>query len=96
MKKYSLIIILPVLLLAAVSCSKKSGEFRKIDAAVLKDKIAGGWAGKMASYLRAGQWEQPTKTIELKPSILGKPVAGRHYVQLTFLMTMDKYGIDAL
>jgi len=102
MKKYSLIIILPVLLLAAVSCSKKSGEFRKIDAAVLRDKIAGGWAGKMAGVTYGAPteframgttYEEP---LNWKPSdIRGSLWQDDIYVQLTFLMTMDEYGIDA-
>ena len=47
MKKISLMTYLIVLLFAFSSCKPSSGEFRTINPEVLKDKIAGGWAGKM-------------------------------------------------
>ena len=47
MKKASLLISLSIMLFLAYSCSNSSQEFRSIKPEVLKDKIAGGWAGKM-------------------------------------------------
>ena len=44
-------LIVPVLVLALASCGGKTDKVatdsRTISTAVLKDKIAGGWAGKM-------------------------------------------------
>ena len=47
MKKASLLISLSIIIFLTYSCSNSSREFRSIKPEVLKDKIAGGWAGKM-------------------------------------------------
>lgn len=87
---------------AAISCKSSSEEYRSIKPDVLRDKIAGGWAGKMIGVTygaptefraRGTTYEEP---INWKPSdIRGSMWQDDIYVQLTFLMTMDKYGIDA-
>ena len=90
-------------LMAFTSCnSQKSADTRTISAEVLKDKIAGGWAGKMigvtygapTEFNAAGKtYEDPIKWVpsDVKGSIWQDDI----YVQLTFLMAMDQYGIDA-
>jgi len=77
-------------------------EFRTIKPDVLKDKIAGGWAGKMVgvTYGAPTEFRAQGKTyedsIKWKPAdIKGSMWQDDIYVQLTFLMSMDKYGIDA-
>lgn len=89
-------------LLLLVSCSNQSSEFKTIKADVLKDKIAGGWAGKMigVTYGAPTEFRAEGKTfndsIKWKPSdVKGSMWQDDIYVQLTFMMTMDKYGIDA-
>lgn len=85
------------------SCKEKQlVEKKSISTETLKDKIAGGWAGKMigVTYGAPTEFKAQGKTFE--DSIKWKPADVKGsiwqddiYVQLTFLMTMDKYGIDA-
>jgi hypothetical protein len=102
MKKTSLLISVAIMLLLTSSCSNSSKEFRSITPEVLKDKIAGGWAGKMigVTYGAPTEFRALSRinddSINWKPSdIKGSMWQDDIYVQLTFLMSMDKYGIDA-
>jgi len=103
MKKRDLLhLILPIIGLLAISCEKKVDGFQTISEAVLKDKIAGGWAGKMigVTYGAPTEFRAQEKmyddSINWKPSdVRGSIWQDDIYVQLTFLMTMDKYGMDA-
>ena len=103
MKKYLIILVLPALVLAFVSCStKQAADTRKISNEILKDKIAGGWAGKMigVTYGAPTEFRAQGKTYEDSIKWVPSDVKGSIwqddiYVQLTFLMTMDQYGIDA-
>jgi len=89
-------------ILILASCKNSSDEFRTIRPEVLKDKIAGGWAGKMigVTFGAPTEFRAQGKTfvdsIKWKPSdIKGSMWQDDIYVQLTFLMSMDKYGLDA-
>lgn len=90
-------------LLALASCtSQKSADTRTISAEVLKDKIAGGWAGKMigVTYGFPTEFDAVGKTYEdsikwIPSDVIGSIWQDDIYVQLTFMMTMDQYGIDA-
>jgi hypothetical protein len=103
MKKYLLILIFPAIVFAFASCStKQAADTRTISTEILKDKIAGGWAGKMigVTYGAPTEFRAQGKTYE--DSIKWKPADVKGsiwqddiYVQLSFLMAMDKYGIDA-
>jgi hypothetical protein len=102
MKKNSLLISVAIITIISFSCNKTSSEFRSITPEVLKDKIAGGWAGKMigVTYGAPTEFRALSKiyddSINWKPSdIKGSMWQDDIYVQLTFLMSMDKYGIDA-
>jgi len=97
-------LFLPVLVLIVLinSCKNDSSQFRTIKPDVLKDKIAGGWAGKMIGVTYGAPTEFRARQKIYEDSILWKPsdVKGSIwqddlYVQLTFLMSMDQYGIDA-
>ena len=100
MRQFLLIFLLPLIVL---SCAPKQDvDTRTISTETLKDKIAGGWAGKMigVTYGAPTEFKAQGKTYE--DSIKWKPADVKGsiwqddiYVQLTFLMTMDKYGIDA-
>lgn len=89
-------------LIVIVSCKNASEGFRTIKPEVLKDKIVGGWAGKMigVTYGAPTEFRAQSKiftdSIKWKPSdIKGSMWQDDIYVQLTFLMSMDKYGMDA-
>ncbi|MBK9390083.1 MAG: ADP-ribosylglycohydrolase family protein [Bacteroidetes bacterium] len=102
MKKAQMMLFIAAIIMVAVSCKSSSDEFRSIKPEVLRDKIAGGWAGKMIGVTYGAPTEFRAKGITYEDSIKWKPSDIRGsmwqddiYVQLTFLMTMDKYGIDA-
>ena len=102
MKKNILILLISTMILIIVSCKNSSEGFRTIKPEVLKDKIAGGWAGKMIGVTYGAPTEFRAQSKIFRDSITWKPsdIKGSLwqddvYVQLTFLMSMDKYGIDA-
>jgi len=102
MKRYLLFIISLAIIAGVLSCKNSSNEFKAIKPEILKDKIAGGWAGKMigVTYGAPTEFRAQGRTYEdsirWKPSdIRGSMWQDDIYVQLTFLMSMDKYGIDA-
>jgi hypothetical protein len=91
-----------ILLCCLGGCSNTEKEYRTIEPDVLKDKIAGGWAGKMIGVTYGAPTEFRAQGRIYSDSIKWKPEDIRGslwqddiYVQLTFLMSMDKYGIDA-
>ncbi len=99
MKKIFLFI---AVLLLLTCCTNSSDEYLKIKPDDLKDKIAGGWAGKMVGVTYGAPTEFHaqgkifTDSINWQPEdIRGSLWQDDIYVQLTFLMSMDKYGIDA-
>lgn len=96
------IIFLIFTILVLISCNNSPECFITIKPEVLRDKIAGGWAGKMVgvTYGSPTEFRAQGKTysdsIKWKPEdIKGSLWQDDIYVQLTFLMSMDKYGIDA-
>jgi hypothetical protein len=101
MKKLTLLTLITAFILC--SCKQKdTTEFRTISPEVLKDKIAGGWAGKMigVTYGAPTEFKAQGKTyddsIKWKPSdIKDSKWQDDLYVQLTFMMSMDEYGVDA-
>ena len=91
-----------VFLLLFTSCGSQDNDYITISPGQLMDKIAGGWAGKMIGVTYGAPTEFRAQgriysdSIKWKPSdIRGSMWQDDIYVQLTFLMTMDKYGIDA-
>ncbi|MEI6049794.1 MAG: ADP-ribosylglycohydrolase family protein [Bacteroidota bacterium] len=102
MKTKLLTWLLVISVLSLASCKNQPSDYKTINADVLKDKIAGGWAGKMigVTYGAPTEFRAQGKiysdSIEWKPSdAKGSMWQDDIYVQLTFMMTMDKYGIDA-
>ena len=85
------------------SCKmKQETKLQTIPSDVLRDKIAGGWAGKMIGVSYGVPTEFVAHGFTLEDSIKWKPtdinlslLEDDIYVQLTFMMTMDQYGIDA-
>jgi len=89
------------LFISSCSTNQKKDE-KTISIEVLKDKVAGGWAGKMIGVSYGGPTEFVAHGFTLEDSIKWVPsdvnfsiTEDDIYVQLTFMMTMDKYGIDA-
>lgn len=85
-----------------LSCKNTPEGIRTISSDLLKDKIAGGWAGKMigVTYGAPTEFRALNKiyndSIKWKPAdIKGSLWQDDIYVQLTFLMSMDKFGINA-
>jgi hypothetical protein len=102
MKKNIFPILLGFIILVSASCKNSSNEFKTISPEILKDKIAGGWAGKMIGVTYGAPTEFRAMNKMYEDSIKWKPSDSWQsmwqddiYVQLTFLMTMDKYGIEA-
>lgn len=102
MKNLISIFFISALIFVLTSCGNQNPGLTSIDAGVLKDKIAGGWAGKMIGVTYGAPTEFRAQGRTYDDSIKWKPddVKGSMwqddiYVQLTFMMTMDKYGIDA-
>jgi hypothetical protein len=96
------ILTLACFLVCNWSCNKTPEGFRTLTPAVLKDKIAGGWAGKMigVTYGAPTEFRATGKTYDdsikwVPADIKGSLDQDDLYVQLTFLMAMDKYGVDA-
>lgn len=103
MKKQILNLTFSLLLVSVFSCSApENKDVKSISLETLKDKIAGGWAGKMVGVTYGAPTEFRAQGKTYDDSIKWKP-ADVHgsiwqddiYVQLTFLMTMDHYGMDA-
>ena len=103
MKKYTLNLIFASIILSLCSCgNKQSVDTRTIPMNILKDKIEGGWAGKMlgVTYGAPTEFHGLGKTFEdpikwIPADVIGSIGQDDIYVQLTFLMTMDRFGIDA-
>ena len=92
-----------LLCLNLTSCQENKNKIqRTIPIEVLKDKIAGGWAGKMIGVSYGVPTEFVAHGFTLEDSIKWTPsqtnlalLEDDIYVQLTFMMTMDQYGMDA-
>jgi hypothetical protein len=98
-----------VVLLASVGCLATgltgvttAEEFRRISAAEYRDRMAAGWLGQMAGV----GWGAPTefkfkgeiipenKVPQWKPSMINQYRQDDIYVEMTFLRTMELYGLD--
>lgn len=97
-----LLVLLVGVMFVTSRTQKKNAVLKTISTEVLKDKIAGGWAGKMLGVSYGGPTEFDAHGFILEDSIKWKPSDVNFslqeddiYVQLTFMMTMDQFGIDA-
>jgi len=99
-----------VVLAAAIfsSCAQTIGPTtgdlgaNELSMAQLRDKIAGGWAGKMigVSYGAPTEFRAIGETYEQELSwepgmVINSIYQDDLYVQMSFMMTMDQYGMDA-
>ncbi|MFC1537865.1 ADP-ribosylglycohydrolase family protein [Candidatus Latescibacterota bacterium] len=108
MKKSVLFLLGLFLVVSVSSCGKQGADtsdipvIKTIAIEELRDKIAGGWAGKMigVSYGAPTEFDARGEIYEDEinwdiESIKNSIHQDDLYVQLSFMMTMDKYGIDA-
>lgn len=100
MKKGFLSFILLMLLFLFSSCQTEN--YKKISVEELRNKIAGGWAGKMIGVSYGGPTEFRYNGVINEDAIDWDPESLKEsmgqddlYVQMSFMMTMDEYGIDA-
>jgi len=100
--KYRYFHILTSALLITLSSCSGPVDLTPVKTDVLKDKIAGGWAGKMIGVTYGAPTEFRAQGRTYEDSIKWKPSDLRGslwqddiYVQLSFLMAMDKYGMNA-
>jgi hypothetical protein len=102
MRKLQISILAVLLVLAFSACKTQKADVQTITPEMLKDKIAGGWAGKMigVTYGAPTEFRAQGKTFDDSIKWIPKDIRGSMwqddiYVQLTFMMTMDQFGIDA-
>jgi hypothetical protein len=100
MKKISILVIF-LSAIVLVLCTRKS-DVKTITTSELRDKIMGGWAGKMigVSYGAPTEFKAKSAIYEAPLNWSVDQVRGSLrqddlYVQMSFMMTMDKYGPDA-
>ena len=101
MKKQTSVIIIVIIMMIMIGCQNKQ-ESAEISIDVLRDKIAGGWAGKMigVSYGAKSEFNARGMTFEKElpwePGMVENSLGQDDmYVQMSFMMTMDEYGMDA-
>ena len=82
------------------SCDQQ--KYKTISEEELRNKIAGGWAGKMIGVSYGGPTEFRYNGVINEDEIKWNPASLRRsigeddlYVQMSFMMTMDEFGIDA-
>jgi len=102
MRIHKYIFVLALAALVLWGCSRQGPLYQTIAKDVLLDKIRGGWAGKMIGVAYGGPTEFRYNGIINKDEIKWEPASIKEsiyqddlYVQMTFMMTMDRYGIDA-
>jgi hypothetical protein len=109
MKKSIYLIVILVLIQIGFSCKNSSDELRTIKPEVLKDKIAGGWAGQTIACTYGGPTEfkfQGTMIQDYQPipwndhSIKwyfdnSPGLYDDVYMDLSFVEVFSKYGLDA-
>ncbi|HKJ66785.1 MAG TPA: ADP-ribosylglycohydrolase family protein, partial [bacterium] len=83
-----------------IGCSQQ--RTRSISVTELKNKIKGGWAGKMIGVSYGGPTEFAYNSEINEDEIRWDPASVRNsiyeddlYVQMSFMMTMDEYGMAA-
>lgn len=86
----------------ALAGENDAKKFRRISVAAYRDKMAAGWIGQMAGV----GWGGPTefrfngriipqdKVPQWKPRLINQFEQDDIYVEMTFLKTLDQYGLD--
>ena len=100
----ALSLVVLVTTIVSMSCADKKVEYRRLPVKVYRDRMKAGWAGQIAGVC----WGAPTefrwkdKIIPEEDMPVWKPemineAFGQDdlYVEMTFLRTLEEYGIDA-
>ena len=99
-KKYLFILTLSLLILPLTSVSAE--EFRKLPVSTYIDKMKAGWIGQMAGV----GWGAPTEFLwknevipakkmpQWEPEMVNQFEQDDIYVEMTFLRTLELYGLD--
>lgn len=89
-------------ILSFSSCTEEKDEYQAISKEEMTDKVSGAWAGKMIGvmYGREMEFKAVGKTYEDEipwtPELVEKSLLEDDiYGQLTFMATMEKYGLNA-
>jgi len=101
MQKLAIMAVL--ILVFAVSAIAADTEFRRLPAAEYEEKMQAGWIGQMAGVGWGAptefQWQgsiiPETKVPEWTPKMINQFGQDDIYVEMTFLRTLEVYGIDA-
>ena len=101
-KKTVLFFIFLILICLLCGCATNDADYKIISEQELKDKIAGGWAGKMIGVVYGDPTEFRARSVIYEEELIWEPnlVKGALsqddlYVQMSFMMTMDEFGMDA-
>jgi hypothetical protein len=105
MKTASILHVLMAVVLSSISFGQdnKAVEFRQITAETFKDKMMAAWVGQMAGVSLGGPTEAKAcgelfpedKIDKWTPELInGSFEQDDLYVEMTFLNSLDKYGID--
>ncbi|MFW6277651.1 MAG: ADP-ribosylglycohydrolase family protein [Prolixibacteraceae bacterium] len=101
MKNYKFLLIIVISILCS-SCEKNKNNYQRISTKEFRDKMKAAWVGQMAGV----GWGLPTEfdyTDKIIPSEevpeWNNEMINQHgnddiYVEMTFLASMDKYGLD--
>ena len=100
MRKDYLPVLVMMLAILHFGCQRENYKTIAVDE--LRNKIAGGWAGKMIGVSYGGPTEFRYNGVINEDPIDWNPQSLRGsigeddlYVQMSFMMTMDEFGIDA-
>lgn len=101
MQKIITSLILLISMICLISCSSKS-DFRRISVEEYQSKMKAGWLGQMAGV----GWGAPTefkfngiiipedKVPVWEPGMINQQYQDDIYVEMTFLKTLEDYGLD--
>jgi hypothetical protein len=102
MKKFLMLLVIIILSVGLYNCGANEDDYLKISVGDLKNKISGGWAGKMIGVSYGGPTEFRYNGVINEDPINWNPEDLRNsigeddlYVQMSFMMTMDEHGLDA-
>ncbi|MBI9060230.1 MAG: ADP-ribosylglycohydrolase family protein [Labilibaculum sp.] len=101
MKKNSFYGVLLLMLLSLNSCSKRD-DYRKISVEEYQNKMKAGWIGQMVGVgwgapteFKYSQQTIPNEDVpEYTPEFVNQFNQDDIYVEMTFIQTLEKYGVD--
>jgi hypothetical protein len=101
-KRWHIILVVSVVILSQIACNSSEKETLTLPVETYRDKMTGAWIGQMAGV----GWGLPTEfdyidTIipdeevpEWEPEMVNQQGNDDLYVEMTFLQSMEKHGLD--